>query len=64
MSLRCLPYEVVAIITEHLDLEDIFHLAISCRQLQYLLDDNRRCKVFLSVSFLYPSQPHTEPAQS
>lgn len=55
MSLRYLPYEVVSIITETLDLEDIFHLAISCRQLQYLIYDNRRCKVFLSVSSLYPS---------
>ncbi|KAJ4396002.1 hypothetical protein N0V93_000218 [Gnomoniopsis smithogilvyi] len=47
MSLQSLPYEVVSIITQSLDLEDLFHLALSCQRFQYLIRDDRSCKVFL-----------------
>lgn len=52
MSLTCLPYEVVSIILEGLELEDTFHLGLSCRRLLYLIQDNRSCKGILEVSFL------------
>lgn len=52
MSLRRLPYEVVSIVTKSLDLEDIFHLALSCQRFQYLIRDDRSCKGFLEVSTL------------
>lgn len=50
MPLTDLPYEVLSIITEELDLEDVFHLGLTCPQLLHLIQDNRSCRGVLEVS--------------
>lgn len=60
MSLWRLPYEVISMILQSLDLEDVFHLALSSRRFKYLIRDDRSCKVFLQVSaLLRPPSPST-----
>lgn len=60
MSLTGLPYEVLSIITEELDLEDIFNLGLTCPRLLYLIQDNRTCRGILEVLLL----PSHHPAPS
>lgn len=57
MSLKRLPYEVVSIITQCIVLEDVFHLALSCEHLRYLIRDDRSCKGLLEVSDLRIPDP-------
>lgn len=50
MPLTGLPYEVLSIITEYLDLEDVFHLGLTSPSLLHLIQDNRSCRGVLEVS--------------
>lgn len=49
MSLATLPYEVVGIIVQDLDLEDVFHISLSSKRFLYLIRENRVCKAVLEV---------------
>ena len=49
-ALQRMPYELMALNVQHIDLEDIFDLALSCRDLEYLIRDDRFCRSILEVS--------------
>jgi hypothetical protein len=49
-SLDQLPFDVLFCVTLNLDLEDIFHLGQTCRQLRALLDERTVCRRAVEVS--------------
>jgi hypothetical protein len=54
MSLATLPYEIIGIIVQDLDLEDVFHISLSSKRFLYLIHEDRVCKTVLEVCFLPP----------
>lgn len=48
MSLSKLPYEIVSLIVQELEIDDIFHLSLSPR-FSYLIKEDRVCKSILEV---------------
>jgi hypothetical protein len=55
MSLLRLPYELLSIICEHLDLRDIYSLSFSCKRFQFLLYEPNITKLLLEVSEKKPN---------
>jgi hypothetical protein len=51
-SLLTLSREVMQVVLKNLSLEDVFHLGLACKKLQYLLTDDKICKLILQVSNL------------
>jgi hypothetical protein len=49
-SLLTLSREVMQGVLKNLSLEDVFHLGLACKKLQYLLTDDMICKSILQVS--------------
>lgn len=45
-----LPWEIIILIAEQLDIEDVFHFGSVCRDLFPLLVDNALCRRLLQVS--------------
>lgn len=56
MSLSKLPYEIISLIVQELDLDDVFHLSLSPR-FSYLIQEDRVCKAILEV--LFAQRAHT-----
>lgn len=50
LGLTTLPYEVIANVANNLQLDDIVNLGQSCKDLQFLLTEERICKSFVQVS--------------
>jgi hypothetical protein len=48
MSLSKLPYEIIGLIVQELELDDVFHLSLSPR-FGYLIKEDRVCKAILEV---------------
>lgn len=48
MSLSKLPYEIVSLIVQELEIDDVFHLSLSPR-FNYLVKEDRVCKSILEV---------------
>lgn len=48
MSLSKLPYEIISLIVQELELDDVFHLSLSPR-FSYLIKEDRVCKAILEV---------------
>lgn len=48
MSLSKLPYEIISLIAQELELDDVFHLSLSPR-FGYLIREDRVCKAILEV---------------
>lgn len=48
MSLSKLPYEIINLIVQELELDDVFHLSLSPR-FSYLIKEDRECKAILEV---------------
>ncbi len=55
-GLVTLPYEVLSNIADNLSFDDVFSLGRSCRDFQFLLTEERICKLFVQVRF--PSHAH------
>lgn len=49
-GLERIPYEIMGLIIRDLDLEDIFGLSLSSKHFQYLVREERICRVILTVS--------------
>ncbi|SPQ22237.1 72a3aa2f-2190-4b85-bf05-56eaeebbfd7c [Thermothielavioides terrestris] len=58
MSLLRLPYELLSIICEHLDLRDIYSLSFSCKRFQFLLYEPNITKLLLESK-----APHSTEAR-
>jgi len=50
-----LPYELHSLIVQHLDLADIRALSLTCRRLQFLVDEQSIAKTILEVRRCCPS---------
>lgn len=50
MSLSKLPYEIISLIVQELEIDDVFHLSLSPR-FNYLIKEDRICKPILEVPF-------------
>lgn len=48
MSLTKLPYEIISLIVQELEIDDVFHLSLSPR-FNYLIKEDRVCKLILEV---------------
>lgn len=48
MSLSKLPYEIISLIVQELEIDDVFHLSLSPR-FNYLIKEDRVCKSILEV---------------
>ena len=48
MSLSKLPYEIISLIVQELEIDDVFHLSLSPR-FSYLIKEDRVCKTILEV---------------
>lgn len=58
MCLETLPYEVVSIIVQSLDLDDVFHLSLSAKRFIYLIQEDWVCKAVIEVlSWILPHLP-------
>jgi hypothetical protein len=55
MSIAKLPYELVSYVVQHLDLEDVRNLSLTCRRFQYLVHEENIAKAILNVSFTPPA---------
>lgn len=60
MSIRHLAWEIISYIAHDLDVDDLFNLSLSCRQLQRLIYDNNICKTVLQS--VAPYAPETRSA--
>lgn len=47
--METLPYEVIGIIVQDLDLEDVFHLSLASKRFLYLIQEEWVCKSVLEV---------------
>ncbi|KAK0388249.1 hypothetical protein NLU13_4494 [Sarocladium strictum] len=47
MDIQAIPIEIALHIALHLDPEDLFHWALTCRQFEYLIRDNAVCRASL-----------------
>lgn len=54
MSLSKLPYEIISLIVQELEIDDVFHLSLSPR-FNYLIKEDRVCKLILEVLSNKPS---------
>ncbi|KAI2640246.1 hypothetical protein GGS21DRAFT_505881 [Xylaria nigripes] len=43
-GIQRLPYELVAYIVQHLDIEDVFHWSLCCKTFQYIIREDRFCR--------------------
>jgi hypothetical protein len=50
LNLLSLPYEVLANIVGNIDFDDYYSLGLTCTQLQFLLFEDRICKLVVQVS--------------
>lgn len=50
-GLQRLPYEIMAYIVKHLDIDEVFDLSLSSRHFQYLVREERFCKAIITVSY-------------
>ncbi|KAK3944952.1 hypothetical protein QBC46DRAFT_130805 [Diplogelasinospora grovesii] len=48
MSIAKLPYELVSYVVQHLDLEDVRNLSLTCRRFQYLVHEENIAKAILN----------------
>jgi hypothetical protein len=63
MSLSKLPYEIICLIVQDLELDDVFHLSLSPR-FSYLIKEDRVCMTILEVLFKRTQAlPSPEPVQ-
>lgn len=49
MGIRHLPIELLGIIVGNIDLQDLFHLSLTCRQFHYLVKDQSLMRQALEV---------------
>lgn len=56
MSLSKLPYEIISLIVQELDLDDVFHLGL-LRRFHYLIKEDRVCKAILEVTVTHTLEP-------
>lgn len=61
MSLATLPYEIIGIIVQDLDLEDVFHISLSSKRFLYLIHEDRVCKTVLESTA--PATPEAVEAR-
>lgn len=58
-----MPIEIISLITELLDIDDLFNLRLSCRHFGYVFQDNGLCrlafKVFYALIRLSPIPRHS-----
>ncbi|KAI1140418.1 hypothetical protein F5Y05DRAFT_317061 [Hypoxylon sp. FL0543] len=52
-GLQRLPYEIIASIVKHLDIEEIFDLSLCSRHFQYLVREERFCKAIIIAKASY-----------
>ena len=50
LSLVSLPYEVLANIVGNVDFDDVFNLALTCRNFKFLVTEESLCKTIVQVS--------------
>lgn len=56
-GLLCVPYEVLANIVGNIDFDDVFNLALTCKELKFLIEEESICKSIVQVSkFHLPSR--------
>lgn len=49
-GLLCVPYEVLANIVDNIDFDDVFNLALVCKELKFLVMEESICKNIVQVS--------------
>jgi hypothetical protein len=49
-GLLCVPYEVLANIVGNIDFDDVFNLALACKELKFLIEEESICKSIVQVS--------------
>lgn len=49
-GLLCLPYEVLANIVGNIDFDDVFNLALVCKELKFIVMEENFCKNIVQVS--------------
>jgi len=49
-GLLCVPYEVLANIVGNIDFDDVFNLALTCKELKFLIEEESICKSIVQVS--------------
>ncbi|RYP18953.1 hypothetical protein DL765_003631 [Monosporascus sp. GIB2] len=52
-QLQRLPYEIIGLIVQNLDLEDVFELSLCSRDFQYLIRDERFCRAVITAKAPY-----------
>ncbi len=52
LSLQRLPYEMMGLIAEYLDIDDIFELSLVNRHFQFLVREEQFCRTILKVGYL------------
>lgn len=49
-GLLCVPYEVLATIVRNIDFDDVWNLALTCKELEFLIREDSICKSIVQVS--------------
>ncbi|TVY64190.1 hypothetical protein LSUE1_G008059, partial [Lachnellula suecica] len=55
-GLLCVPYEVLANIVGNIDFDDVFNLALSCKELKFLITEESICKSIVQTKIKYSNE--------